>query len=58
MRWKRMKMKMMYLKVNYKWCEDIGKGIWKVQRFPNVLSDLQIVKYLPETQENQAYDAI
>jgi hypothetical protein len=52
MRWKMMKMyEWMSLEVNSKWYEDLGKSLGKVQGFPNELSDLQIVKYLPETQE-------
>jgi hypothetical protein len=36
----------------------LGKNLGKVQGLPNMLSDLSIAKYLPETQERQAYDAI
>jgi hypothetical protein len=36
----------------------LGKSLGMVQGFRNVLSDLQIVKYMPKTQENQAYDII
>jgi hypothetical protein len=46
--------KRMSLEVNSIWYEGLGK----VQGLPNMLSDLSIVKHLPETQENQACDAI
>jgi hypothetical protein len=47
-------MEMKFLEVKSKWYEGLGK----VQGLPNMLSNLQMVKYLPETQEKQAYIAV
>jgi hypothetical protein len=59
MRWKNMKMEMKSLKVNSKCYEGLGM---KYLEFPRVSKyvylNLQMVKYLPETQEKQAYIAI
>jgi hypothetical protein len=49
-----MKMEMKSLEIKSKWYEGIGK----VQGLPSMLSNLQMVKYLPKTQEKQAYIAI
>jgi hypothetical protein len=46
--------KRIFLEVNSIWYEGLGK----VQGLPNMLSDLSILKYLPETQENQACNAM